>query len=656
MIASQSLSLGRGQGEGRSYGIGMIFRQNKLLTIIVALGVLGATFGLGKRYSVEMKNRAVEITVDYAEVAQLAGASGLAVPQALDRLKQSGVTSVAVPEKIVGDLVASGAVLMADRQGVTWLRGLTPKQAARLRESSAAVTLIEPGAQRGFLVAVKAKPEYVFTLPVGLPSDAVDEVRQARMPVVARLVNHPGVRKADVEKIAAELQQTGVKTVIFSADQVLGFRGSVNDSADAFKDHGLTFGSIEFSKQKGDDKFALRMLPDVVRVHSVSVAEMGTLDRASAVERFVRAAKERNIRIAYVRMFDLGAADPLRENQEYISDIVRGLRADGFEIRPAHPFQAPAPPLAARALIGFGVAAGVMLLMLSLVKLPARTVWPAFVLIAIILAGMAAPGVDIGLKLVALLAAIVFPTVAVLYAASGSPDAPLSRPLKSFLPASIVRFVGALAISFAGGLMVAALLSKPAFMLHVDQFAGVKLAHIAPILLIAVAFSAGIAWRPDIWAEQKSRAEQGLRKLGSQPILMWQTIVALVLLVMIALLLARSGNDSGVGVSQTELRFRAILDTLLFVRPRTKEFLLGHPAMLIGIAMALGGRRNWAPLFLLVGLFGEISLVNTFCHIHTQISVSILRSAIGAALGLIIGIVLLLIFSRGNIKKDMPTD
>ena len=624
----------------------MIFRQNRLLSLIVALGVLGAAWGLAKRYSVEMKNSAVEITVDYAEVAQIAGASECSVPETLDRLKQSGVTSVAIQEKTVGDLVTAGAVMMRPGPGVTWLYGLTPNQADTLVRSPFCVATKVPGPISGpQFLAISGETEFVLTIPMGLPKEDVDEAKQADMPVIARLVNHPGVRKADVEKIASKLQQEGVKTVIFSADQVLGFRDAIDEVADVFKAHGLYYGSIEFSKQKGDQKFATRMLPDVVRVHSVSVAEMGTLDRPSAIERFVRAAKERNIRVAYVRMFDLAASNPLRSNQDYIASIARGLRSDGFETRPAHPFKPVSIPIAARVLIGFGVAAGLMLLILSLVKLRASTIWSLFILIGLVLAGMAAPGVDIGLKLVALLAAIVFPSLAVLYGASGSPEAPASRPLRAFLWPAVVRFIGVAAISLVGGLMVAALLSKPEFMLHIDQFAGVKFAHIGPILFIAIAFAAGIAWRPDGWSAQRARAAECLRTLGGRPILMWQTVVALILLVMVALLLARSGNESGIGVSQMELRFRAILDTLLFVRPRTKEFLLGHPAMLVGIAAALGGRRNWVPLLLVVGLFGEVSLVNTFCHIHTQISVSILRSVIGAALGLIVGAILIVAFS-----------
>ncbi len=67
-------------------------------------------------------------------------------------------------------------------------------------------------------------------------------------------------------------------------------------------------------------------------------------------------------------------------------------------------------------------------------------------------------------------------------------------------------------------------------------------------------------------------------------------MVGIVALVALALFVARSGNDPGVGVSATELKVRSLLDKYLLVRPRTKEFLLGHPALLLGLACSASGR------------------------------------------------------------------
>lgn len=629
----------------------MIFRQNRLLTIILALGVIGSAWALAHRHSVEMKNRAVEIAVDYSEVAELAGASGLSVTETLLRLKQAGVTSVAIQEETLADLVSQGLVRVGRGlrwpTQVTWVEALTPEIGMMLQASRLPLGRMDAQAALGPVAfELNTEPEYALAMPLGLPEEQIRLAKSAGMTVIARLVNYPNVRREDIEQTADELRDNGIRTVIFASDQVLGFRGAVNDVAEVFKDHGLIYGSVEFAKQKGDQRFSERMKPDLVRVHSISAAEMGGLDQASAAERFVRAARERNIRIAYVRMYDFADANPLKTNLAYMSAITRGLKHYGFALKPVHPFADPAVPMAARILMALGVASGVILLALSVVSMSPRFTWLGFVLFGVIFAAMAASGILIGLKLVALAAAIVFPTLAVLNAVSRTPEEPTGVALRGNLGPAITRFAATVVISAAGGLMIAGLLSLPEFMLRISQFAGVKLAHIAPILLLAFALTAGIGWGPGTWREQKARASESLRRIGSQPVLIWQTVIAFVLLVMVGLLLARSGNEPGVGVSPLELRFRAILDTLLFVRPRTKEFLVGHPALLLGIASALGGRRNLAGLLLVIGMFGEVSVVNTFCHIHTPVAISVYRVVIGAVLGLVIGAALLLLFSR----------
>jgi hypothetical protein len=116
--------------------------------------------------------------------------------------------------------------------------------------------------------------------------------------------------------------------------------------------------------------------------------------------------------------------------------------------------------------------------------------------------------------------------------------------------------------------------------------------------------------------------------------------------------LTRSGNAPVLGPSGLEIKMRSVLETVLAVRPRTKEFLLGHPALMLGAALALRGRRTWLPLVAVVAALGQASLVNTFCHFHTPLLVSIIRTANGVWLGAILGLVVIavwrLLFDRAR--------
>ena len=77
----------------------------------------------------------------------------------------------------------------------------------------------------------------------------------------------------------------------------------------------------------------------------------------------------------------------------------------------------------------------------------------------------------------------------------------------------------------------------------------------------------------------------------------------------------------------------------MLVRPRTKEFLIGYPALIAGIAFALRGRRQWAAPLIVIGSIGLVSALNTFCHIHTPIHLSLMRVFNGAVVGILLGIV-----------------
>ncbi len=106
----------------------------------------------------------------------------------------------------------------------------------------------------------------------------------------------------------------------------------------------------------------------------------------------------------------------------------------------------------------------------------------------------------------------------------------------------------------------------------------------------------------------------------------------------------RTGNDNPAGVSDLELKFRNVLDAVLFVRPRTKSFLIGHPLLFVGIGLLLLQRKKnlpklgpWAALALTGGAVGQTDIVNTMCHIHTPVLLSLIRNAVALVPGCIIG-------------------
>lgn len=192
------------------------------------------------------------------------------------------------------------------------------------------------------------------------------------------------------------------------------------------------------------------------------------------------------------------------------------------------------------------------------------------------------------------------------------------------LPAAVLALVKMSAISLLGALIMTGLLADKSFMLTLDIFSGVKLAHLLPLVLI-----------PGYYFFKEPDPLKRSRAILNKPVQNKEVLVGLLIMAALAVYIIRTGNDAPQLVSSWETRLRAFLDGVLGVRPRTKEFLLGHPAMLALLYYGYDRRKIG---ILLLAIIGQVSLVNTYAHIHTPLLVSVIRSFHGLWLGIIMGL------------------
>jgi len=636
-------------------------KPNVFLFFLIALGLLGGLVSAGHRWQAEARNRRVELAVDYGDAQALANTTRRQVDDVLQQLRAAGITTVAITEDTLGTLNANGVVTYKRDGSETVLTfapgfpGERPRVIQMLAHKAPGLVVTPEGAD-GLRIG-SPWPQF-STIPIGLGGDAVDAVKQNGLLVAPRLVNFTGVT---VQNIAWEMAQTkrqcagpaGVGPVIFAGSSVLGNRGLIRVTADALESEGLTYGSVELGKTFGDEDLSRMASARTVRVHSIGTDEMGNMDEPTAVERFVRAAKERNIRVCYVRLFTFGLtkdADAIHANTEFVGQIVKGMREARLTVAgPAHPYAAdPAPGLILRVLMALGVLGGTLLLLRVFIGISGKAFTLALVLGALLALGLAAPGHTLkGREALALLAACVFPTLGLCVVAlprparDGSPRSVLGRALMTYLQMTAVTVIGIF--------LVVGLLSGRLFLIKVDAFLGVKLVLVTPVLLVALYYGLGLAALGSQagWAERRRAVEDCLRTLAARPLLVGQIVAGLVGLAALAFLVARSGNDPGVGVSGSELTMRSLLDKYLYVRPRTKEFLLGHPALLLALATVASGRFvRWTLPLLVVGAIGQSSLMDTFCHLHTPLLISGLHGLIGWILGALFGALLWMVAAR----------
>jgi len=643
-----------------------LIKPNLLLFVLIALGLLGGLVSARGRWQAEARNRRVELAVDYGDAQALANTTRRQVDDVLQQLKGAGITTVAVTEDTLGTLNANGVVAYrreGDETVLTFAPGFPgerPRVIQMLAHKAPGLVVTPEGAD-GLRIG-SPWPQF-STLPIGLDGDAVRTVQGNGLLVAPRLVNFTGVTQGN---IAWEMAQTkrqcadaqGIGPVIFAGSSVLGNRGLIKATADALDANGLAYGSVELGKTFGDEDLSRMASARTVRVHSIGTDEMGSMDEPTAVERFVRAAKERNIRVCYVRLFTFGLtkdADVIHANTEFVGQIVKGMREARLTVDgPAHPYaEDPAPGLILRVLLALGVLGGTLLLGRVFTGISGKAFGVALVLGLLLAAGLAVPGhAPKGREALALIAACVFPTLGLCYVA-------LPRPARGGTNGQVLgRAFGAYArmtlVTVTGILLVVGLLSGRLFLIKVDEFLGVKLVLVTPVLLVAAYYGLGLAaLGPNVgWAERRGAVLDCVQALAAQPLRVGQVVVGLAALVALALFVARSGNDPGVGVSATELHVRSLLDHYLYVRPRTKEFALGHPALLLGLAAAASGRFvRWTLPLLVIGSIGQSSLMDTFCHLHTPLLISGLHGLIGWALGAILGALLWTVAARPVSEK-----
>jgi hypothetical protein len=636
-------------------------RAQKLLTIIAVIGLLAALYAAALRWRVEMANRRIALILDWKDAQALASASGVTTGQALDRLRAAGATGVAISEEHLPDLVAAGRVTVFSTEAAGLgplspdeivLSALDAATADRLRTYLAAKlgpgdVLPTPRGTSPLLIPVRAAPNFLEKVGLGWPDEAPGIVSDAGLTPAARIDNYPGLPKSAITFMAAQAAAADANLVIFSGDQVLGYPGLIEDTAQALQAAHLTYGSLELVKQLGDDRLGYALDGDLVRVHAITEKEIVAMQPAVAIARYTRAVRERGVRACYVRLFLTPRDDALAFNEDYLRALAGELTAAGYN--PGAPAALAQVAIGRPVLIAMaaGTVAAAVVTLAAIVPIPAWLAYLLWIVGAAIGAGLLVAAPHFGRAEKALLAAVVFPSLALILVARAAQRGRGARSLSSagVIARAVAWLIGDTVISVIGGILVAGLLTERLYMTQVLQFLGVKVALAAPVVVVGAVWIFGLYAEND-WAAYARRVQENLRRVWNQPLYVWEAVLAVALAGAAALMLVRSGNQPGVEVSSLELRVRGLLEQVFFARPRTKEFLIGHPALMLAVAMALRRRRRWLLLLLLLGAMGQASVVNTYCHLHTPIFFSLLRSAHGLWVGIAIGAAVVWIWER----------
>jgi hypothetical protein len=210
----------------------------------------------------------------------------------------------------------------------------------------------------------------------------------------------------------------------------------------------------------------------------------------------------------------------------------------------------------------------------------------------------------LSLRIIGVLAGITYPSLAVFSLIDGL------RSKKNPLVSILVAFC----MVFAGGLVVSSGLYHWLYVLRIEQYSGVKTSLVIPILLVV------------LYLFRSGYLNRSIRSVVLGTLKRYEFVILMILAGGFVVYLTRSGNFPLLPAGMLESKMRLWLERLLFMRPRTKEFMIGYPALWLLISLR---RFNYQPLFKVVlwlGVtIGFITFFNSFCHIHTPFLFILLR-------------------------------
>ncbi|HEV2641078.1 MAG TPA: DUF5693 family protein, partial [Candidatus Elarobacter sp.] len=623
----------------------------------------------------EHRANRVEIVMDDADFVSLARSYAYDQRAFLIALRRAGLTSLAVQEELGGQVAASptaavysGTALLAQaklfgfrdpvfaRLAAHGLRGdevylvaYDPPTAERyarelaLEFTPSSVRVLHAGVPAVY--AIRTQADYFATVGLGLPAERVAVARELGLRLVPRLQNDERFRGPQIDALVhGAAAGNNAHTMIFFGlrNQVLGYPDTIDATANAMRTAKVNFGTVETydvkQNQAGSETLAHDLPDGTVRVQAIAKPEQDKLRPEEIVQRFDLGVRERNVRVVYLRPFghQWDGRSIEATNVELVRRIAQNVRTAGLRVGTASPFDRFVTRPWEIALASLAVPA-ILLLLLAEFGLGDRRWLIGFVVVdvVLVLAGFALHHDMAVRKLLALAAGIAFPVAGFVTIAPAfrTPRAPSTG-------AAILDGIRALAVAtlvtLCGALVVVGLLSTPLTMTEIDRFSGVKLVLAVPPLLCLVLY---LFTRR--WGSALSPAS-----LGNAPVNVLQLAAGAVLLAAGYLVLARSGNQSDITPSAFELAVRAHLTTLLQVRPRFKEFLIGFPALMVVPALVPSDRARWGWLFALAIGVGLGDVVDTFSHLHTALAVSLLRLINGAVIGIVVGAIAVAAYRR----------
>ena len=658
-------------------GSEFVNRTSKILWLLLGIFLLFSFSGFYLRFNIENDNKNVLTMVDYREFQKSADSSNQDLANVWQDLKKQGVTTVALAETTLRDLAYRGQVcispfgefaafsrinspeiwekaqkaigdsqvspvnlvvasnnqecstFLVERLGARFL----PEEIIRFDADEKSYFIINAE-----LTQLKKTKDAIKELDtrLGFDEKVLQELKSQGFDIVLRPGNTTGSNSNFLEEYERFVRDYDVNYLVFDGDEVTAYPDKLEFMKDLVDRQELIIGIIESSvqlkylEQKGLDDLMEDTSYPINRVYSSSNDEfVDTVDER--YYRWIRGVVDRGIRILYVVPFkDIkkSSSANLADTIETIGKFHNTIDTKDYAInQPLERLSSETPGQVHRLMVSLSLLLGGLLYLYYLFK-PRRSI-----LLILAAAGfLVCLGMNILLnmdlsKIYALAAAILYPSLSslllLIYLRNNQ-----QQPFFPQIMASLAIILG---VNALGMYTVVSSLADIRYIMNVDLFRGVKLAFLLPLMLFVLNYFA--VFSGDTGIEKKL-----IKSLEMKP----SYFVLLLFMIAAAGMyyyLGRSGHTGGVSVSSLELRLREMLEMLFLARPRFKEIIIGYPALFAMVYLYRKYKQEAIVFVLgLAVMMGSISMVNSFCHVFTAISISASRTLAGLLTGTVFGI------------------
>lgn len=501
----------------------------------------------------------------------------------------------------------------------------------------------------------------IMFISLGFLPEKVEEIQKAEMNIVPRTMSYNGWNDTKFAQAVLEgYQEYGIQPdyIIVGGQAVFGYDEGLDFARDYILNNNVTIGLIENTTQRqnimqfGVEEVAQSSQYDAVRVFTVwpyiqNRYQYYGYEGAKEIENTLfRAVVERNIRVIYYKpifeMEDLHTyVTDVEEYQQLFYNLEERLAEHGFTPGKAvqmAPYQVGAIQ---KIMMGLGSVLGVLLLLGILFPIPKKVQLALGIVGGIGVAGMALAMPEWFELTASFFGAVVISSIAISFftyqARLAQDHLSEQEPLGKIIAFGVGTLVVSVAIALLGGLFSAAPISSIPYMLEIDIFRGVKVAQLLPMAFYVLAFLAFFGY-----GESKKKVGRlefhDIKELLNLSVKIWMIVLGILVLGMGAYYIIRTGHSSNIEVSSLEMVVRNKMEDLLIARPRTKEFLIAFPAIIMMIYASVRRFKLWTILFGLAGVIGMTSVANTFQHIRTPLYLGVYRTGYGLLFGIILGV------------------